>query len=204
MLAAVRAGIIIVPTGTRQRRPEIEFVLQQCGAAGLIYEAEFAGNLPPRLALPELRELLVIGEGEGTPLAPMLEATTLAPAAWPTADEEDVFCLLYTSGTTGQPKGAKLTHLGAIHSVMNYEQGMGLRGGDVSVLAVPASHVTGLVAILLTMIRVAGCTVMMPAFKARDFLAIAERERMTHALLVPAMYNLCLLDPDLSQYDLQG
>ena len=86
---------------------------------------------------------------------------------------------------------------------MHYEQGMALRDGDVSVLAVPASHVTGLVAIILTMLRVGGCTVLMPAFKARDFLEIAARERMTHALLVPAMYNLCLLDPDFAKFDLR-
>lgn len=202
VLAAARTGIIVVPIGTRQRRPEIEFVLQQSGAAGLIYDAEFRANMPPRSALPELRELFVVGDGEGTQFPSMLEATAQGDADWAQADEEDVFCLLYTSGTTGQPKGAKLTHLGAIHSVMNYELGMGLRQGEVSVLAVPASHVTGLIAILLTMIRVAGRTVMMPAFKARDFLTIAERERMTHALMVPAMYNLCLLDPDFARFDL--
>jgi acyl-CoA synthetase (AMP-forming)/AMP-acid ligase II len=206
VLAAVRAGLIIVPIGIRQRRPEIEFVLKQCGAAGLIYDAELAGNLPRRGSLPELRELFVIGDGngDGTPFASLLEGHAQERATWPASGEEDVFCLLYTSGTTGQPKGAKLTHLGAIHSVMNYEQAMALRDGEVSVLAVPASHVTGLVAILLTMIRVCGCTVMMPAFKARDFLALAARERMTHALLVPAMYNLCLLEPDFSSYDLKS
>jgi acyl-CoA synthetase (AMP-forming)/AMP-acid ligase II len=58
--------------------------------------------------------------------------------------------------------------------------------------------------VLLTMIRVAGCTVMMPVFKARDFLTIAARKRMTHALLVPAMYNLCLLEPDFARYDLSA
>ena len=202
VLAAARTGIIIVPIGTRQRRPEIEFVLQQCGATGLVYDAEFGGNLPSRSGLPEMREVFVIGEGAGVPFRTMLESIEQDAAVPSPQSEEDVFCLLYTSGTTGQPKGAKLTHLGAIHSVMNYELGMRLGQGEVSVLAVPASHVTGLIAILLTMIRVAGCTVLMPAFKARDFLEIAERERMTHALLVPAMYNLCLLDPDFSQYDL--
>jgi acyl-CoA synthetase (AMP-forming)/AMP-acid ligase II len=72
------------------------------------------------------------------------------------------------------------------------------------VLAVPASHVTGLVAILLTMLRVCGTTVMMPAFKARSFLEIASRERMTYTLVVPAIYNLCLLDPDFGGFDLSA
>jgi acyl-CoA synthetase (AMP-forming)/AMP-acid ligase II len=81
---------------------------------------------------------------------------------------------------------------------------MALRDGEVSVLAVPASHVTGLVAIILTMLRVGGTTVLLPAFKARNFMEIAARERMTHALLVPAMYNLCLLDADVAQFDLSA
>jgi acyl-CoA synthetase (AMP-forming)/AMP-acid ligase II len=110
--------------------------------------------------------------------------------------------LLYTSGTTGRPKGAMLTHLGTVHSLLNFEYGLALRDGDVSVLAVPASHVTGLVAIILTLIRVRGTTVLMPAFKARTFLELASRHRMTYTLIVPAMYNLCLLDPDFAKFDL--
>jgi acyl-CoA synthetase (AMP-forming)/AMP-acid ligase II len=95
-----------------------------------------------------------------------------------------------------------LTHLGTVHSLLHFEYGLGLRNGEVTVLAVPASHVTGLVAIILPMLRVGGTTVMMPAFKARNFLEIAARERMTYTLIVPAMYNLCLLDPDFGKFDL--
>jgi acyl-CoA synthetase (AMP-forming)/AMP-acid ligase II len=61
-----------------------------------------------------------------------------------------------------------------------------------------------LVAIILTMLRVGGTTVLLPAFKARNFMEIAARERMTHALLVPAMYNLCLLDADVARFDLSA
>ena len=175
----------------RQRAPETEFILTQCEAAGLIYQGDLAEHLPARAALPHLRECFVVGDGPGTSFA-QLTAPCAAPRV--AIAEEDVFSLLYTSGTTGRPKGAMLTHLGTVHSLMHYEQGMALRDGEVSVLAVPASHVTGLVAIILTMLRVGGCTVLLPAFKARNFMEIAARERMTHALLVPAMYNLCLLD----------
>jgi len=201
VLAAARSGIIVVPMGIRQRKPETEFILAQCEAAGLVYQGDLAEHLPDRTALPNLREYFVVGDGPGTPFAELV-----VPAAAPavTIDEEDVFALLYTSGTTGRPKGAMLTHLGTVHSLMHYERGMALRDGEVSVLAVPASHVTGLVAIVLTMIRVSGCVVLLPAFKARTFLEIAARERMTHALLVPAMYNLCLLDPEFATFELSA
>src|SRR5262249_7765733 len=95
-------------------------------------------------------------------------------------------------------------HLGTVHSLLHFEYGMALRDGDVSVLAVPASHVTGLVAIILTMIKVSGTTVLMPVFKARVFLELAAAQRMTHTLIVPAMYNLCLVDPDFARFDLSA
>jgi acyl-CoA synthetase (AMP-forming)/AMP-acid ligase II len=67
---------------------------------------------------------------------------------------------------------------------------------------VPLSHVTGLIALITTLTLVAGKLVIMPSFKAADFLMLAEREGMTHALMVPAMYNLCLLQSDFDQYNL--
>jgi acyl-CoA synthetase (AMP-forming)/AMP-acid ligase II len=97
-----------------------------------------------------------------------------------------------------------LTHLGTIHSVLHFAYGFELTERDVTILAVPASHVTGVVAVILTMARVGGLTVLMPAFRARAFLELAERERMTVALIVPAMYNLCLLDPEFARFDLSA
>jgi O-succinylbenzoic acid--CoA ligase len=115
-----------------------------------------------------------------------------APAA---VREEDTAIILYTSGTTGRPKGAMLTHLSICHSVLHYECCMGLTSSDRAVVAVPMSHVTGIIALIAAMVRAAAALIVMPAFKAADFLELAARERMTHSLMVPAMYNLCLLDP---------
>jgi long-chain acyl-CoA synthetase len=199
VLACARAGIIVVPMSIRQRAPETAFILNQCEAAGLVYQDDLAEHLPAPAETPHLRERFVVGDGPGTPFAVL---TTPAPFSDVAILEEDVFALLYTSGTTGRPKGAMLTHLGTIHSLMHFEDGMALRDGEVSMLAVPASHVTGLVAIILTMIQVSGTTVLMPVFKARAFLELAAGQRMTHTLIVPAMYNLCLLDPDFARFDL--
>lgn len=202
VLACARLGAIVVPMSTRQTRSEVTFVVNQCGARGLVFDAAFEAAVPDGGAAPSLGDRFCVGPTGNSSSTPF--DALLVPARAPACAiaEEDIFSLLYTSGTTGRPKGACLTNLGTIHSTLNYRHGMGLEDGEVSVLAVPASHVTGLVAILLTMIEVAGTTIMMREFKARAFLEIAARERMTHALMVPTMYNLCLMEKAFTSFDL--
>ena len=192
LLAAIRLGAIAVPMGTRLQTPEIAYVLQHCGAAALVHDAQLAGRLPPPAETPALR----------------LRCTELprddAPIDAASPAEEHTAVILYTSGTTGRPKGAMLTHINIVHSALHFLHSMGLRRGERSLLAVPASHVTGLVAVLASMWQVAGATVVMPEFRAAEFVAMAARERITHALMVPAMYNLCLLQPGLERHDLSA
>ena len=121
VLACARAGIIVVPMSIRQRAPETEFILTQCEAAGLIYQGDLAAHLPDRSTLPHLRDVFVVGDGPGTPFA---ELTTRAAAPAVAIGEEDIFSLLYTSGTTGRPKGAMLTHFGTLHSLLHFEYGL--------------------------------------------------------------------------------
>jgi O-succinylbenzoic acid--CoA ligase len=75
---------------------------------------------------------------------------------------------------------------------------------DVSALAVPASHVTGLIAIIATMVHVGGSVVVLAEFKAAAFLNTVSEERITHTLMVPAMYNLCLMSPNFQAASLQS
>ncbi|NBU45806.1 MAG: hypothetical protein EBS37_17355, partial [Betaproteobacteria bacterium] len=91
----------------------------------------------------------------------------------------DPLYILYTSGTTGRPKGAELTHLGIVHSAMHYAFCMDLGTLDRSLVAVPLSHVTGLIAQLCTMALVHGALILVDGFKAADFLPLIARERMT-------------------------
>jgi long-chain acyl-CoA synthetase len=125
------------------------------------------------------------------------------------SQEEETAAILYTSGTTGKPKGAMLTNLGIVHSSMNFEACMGFSAATRALAAVPLSHVTGVIALLTSMVRCAGTLVILPAFKAGDFLQAMEKERITYTLMVPAMYKLCLLDAcfekaDLSRWKIGG
>src|SRR5689334_6305037 len=200
LFATLRLGAIAVPLSTREQRQGLTYMLAHSGAKLLVYEAELEERLPEPAATPALVHRVPVRQlASYRALRLLSAATTAAPTA---VDEEDAAIILYTSGTTGRPKGAMLSHLGTCHSAMHYEACMGLTASDRAVAAVPMSHVTGVIALIAAMLRVAGALIVMPAFKAAEFLELAARERMTHSLMVPAMYNLCLLEPsfDAAQY----
>ena len=207
LLAAFRLGAIAVPINVREAKPELAYVLNQCKARALVFDAGLAERIPLPDAVPQLELRYAVGglaqdsAGPSRPFSHLLEAAAEAPVpAAPSEDETAV--ILYTSGTTGHPKGAMLTHLNLIHSALHYEHCMEFGAGERALLAVPASHVTGLVAIILAMLRVGGCVLMLREFKAKSFLELASRERMTFTLVVPAIYNLCLREPDFERFDL--
>jgi long-chain acyl-CoA synthetase len=102
---------------------------------------------------------------------------------------------MYTSGTTGRPKGATATHHGVISSAITFERCYGLGDGERTLVAVPLFHVTGLIAQLLTMAHVAGTVVLMPAFGASEALRLLDAERITHMVAAPTVYLMMAMDP---------
>ena len=202
-LACAKLGAIVVPLSARSQTPELAHALNDCGAVLVFVDRELEPRLPPVGETPALRRRCGVVEGpaECALAAWFADAPTMAAHA---AAEDDVAAILYTSGTTGRPKGAMLTHLNIVHSAMHYELAMGLTETDRSMVCVPLSHVTGLIAQLATMLRCAGTLLLLPAFKAADFLALAAREGGTHTVMVPAMYKLCLLRADLRAHDLRA
>ncbi len=204
LFGAAWLGAAAVPLSIRQQRPEIAYVLNDCGARLLICEPDLVDRLPAPAETPALEHRIVLGAADGSgPPGELLPAGAAAPPPAAPGEEETAF-ILYTSGTTGRPKGALLTHLNVVHSAMVYEACMGLTARDRSVAAVPLAHVTGLVANVAALARCAGTLAILPAFKAAAFLRLAARERMTHTIIVPAMYNLCLLEPDFEAHDLSA
>jgi len=198
LLAVQRLGAIAVPVGVREQRPGLAYVANQSGAKAIVFDDALADRVP-RSDESAALELRVPVSG----LAGLETDAAQAPAPLATR-ETDVAVILYTSGTTGHPKGAMLTHLAIVHSALHYETCMRLTADDRSALAVPASHVTGLIANIAAMWRVGGTVVVVPEFKAEAFIDLLARERVTHTLMVPAMYRLCLMSDALARADLSA
>ncbi len=196
VVAILRLGAVLVAVGTRSRATELDYVCADCAPKAIIYGPDFADVIAGAPAAPAARYDVsatawqnAINRGDSpSPDAPI--------------DEEDLFAILYTSGTTGKPKGAMLTHLGAIHSCLHWRDAFGLGEDERTLVCVPWAHVSGLCGVIMPFLYLGGTLIMLPEFKRRAALELAERERITHALMVPAMYGLCLLEPDLADFDL--
>ena len=198
LVAAIRLGAIAVPLNVRASASEIEHIARDSGTTLLFAEGSLieAGLVDPggvadaALVAVDAVEEWVDGTG------------ALPDVAEPAREEHDIAVILYTSGTTGRPKGAMLTHANIVHSCLHYTHAFAVSEEDRVSLVVPASHVTGLVAVILAPLSAGAAVICARRFDAQGFVEDAEREGLTLTVLVPAMYNLLLLRTDMRGRDL--
>ena len=151
MFAAAHLGLVTVLLSTRQQKPEIAYVLTDCGAKLLIHEAA-ACRSPARCARRSRPGASHRRRRRRRVAIRRLCSITRLLQAAADVGEEDTAMILYTSGTTGRPKGAMLAHCNIIHSAMIFVACMQLTAADRSIAAVPLGHVTGVVANIMTMV----------------------------------------------------
>ncbi len=200
LFAAARLGAVSVPLNIRHTLAENSHIIKDCAAKVVVHDFDLSNRVPAPDVEASLKHAVAIQREGGATLAELRGAAPIGEAE--AVGEEETATILYTSGTTGRPKGAMLTHLSIAHSVIHYRWTMGLTEDDRALIAVPMSHVTGLIALVHAMVHCAGTLVVMPAFKASEFIDLAARHRMTYSLIVPAMFNLCLLAPNFDKADL--
>ena len=200
MLASGRVGAIAVLLNAKLTAHEQQFILRHSGCTALVYDPEFedkAAQLRPHL--PELR-FIRADALECLPAdLPASSTAARGSAAMPVVSEGDPCFLMYTSGTTGVPKGALLTHRNVIHSALNYAHVCGTTADDRTLIAIPLFHVTGLIGQFLHMMMVGGTSVLLREYSTAAFLSAAIRERVTMMFNVPAIYNLMLLKKETEQ-----
>ena len=179
-LAASRAGAIAVPVNQKMRPAEVEHVIADSGAALVIRdEAEF-GPLD--------------GPGPPLPAPPPADAAPAGPG--------DVAAILYTSGTTGKPKGARLTHRALLGQLSAAALWPAEARRDEAVVGLPVAHIMGL--LVLLGLASAGIPVfLLPRFRPEAALDAIEWRRATIFVGVPAMYRM-LLEAGAADRDLRS
>jgi fatty acid CoA ligase FadD9 len=203
-LAAGIAGITLVTVNPILRPEELAYVLQQSRSDGIFYVPEFQGlRMAETLEeiegeLPAVREKVSFADWEafcasGSPTQPLPEVDPGAAAQ-----------ILYTSGTTGRPKGAVLHHRGVVNSARVYVDALGLEPGMVQVCGMPMFHIVGCGLTVLGTIAGVGTLVLMPFFDPGVLLRLVEEERGACFFGVPTMLLSCLEHPRLVDADVSS
>lgn len=199
--AAFVGGFVSVPINARLAPPEIEYQLRHCGARALVSTGEFETQVAR--ALPAVgaagRAPLILDAGEN-PISPPPGCTRVSLAAAIAAGEpadpdcrrEDLCDLLYTSGTTGRPKGALFDHGACLEQGRIWSQTVGFGRGDSVMLASPVYTSTGSHSFPLPAFHSAMTVIFEERFDTGLWVERLRRERPTYYLGVSAMYALIL------------
>lgn len=196
----LKTGAVAVPINLLLSPEEIQFILSDSEAAGLIYFEGFEKNIEQiRDSLPNLRFLVAAGKPgipESTPLGEILK-TEPAECEIPKLNQkEDVAAILYTSGTTGTPKGAMLTHRNLLFNVNSVLQILQVNENDVFLTVLPLFHAFGATAGMITPLAAGAAIAAVPKFVAGEVAHVIRETKSTIFLGVPSMYKLFAGLPD--------
>ncbi|MBS1860195.1 MAG: long-chain fatty acid--CoA ligase [Actinobacteria bacterium] len=193
----LRAGGIVVPMNVLLKRREIAFFLSDSGAKLVLAWHGFAAEA--RAGAADAGAELI--EVEPAAFAATLDRLdpTFEPAE---TDWEDTAVILYTSGTTGKPKGATLSHRNLDqNSEIAARTTLLVDEGDVVLGALPLFHSFGQTVAMNASMRVGACLTLVPKFDPGEALATMERDGVTHFYGVPTMYGALLHHPDREKFD---
>ena len=228
--ATAKAGLILVNINPAYRKGELSYTLTKVGCKALILAREFKSSnyvsmlreIAPAIdasesgqlnlaELPDLRSLIVISDVAVDGMFRFTDIATMAPAdardqltaRAQVSQPDDAINIQFTSGTTGLPKGATLTHFNVLNNAYFVGQAMQFSDQDRLCIPVPLYHCFGMVMSVLTSV-LHGATMVFPseAFEPRATLEAVSEEKCTALQGVPTMFIAELEVADFDQFDL--
>ena len=199
------AGRVLVPLNYRLNPHELAGIISDAGAEVLLVEESYLdGMLAVRDEWKCVEQIVVIGAPTAVTGAVSYDdlLATARARSGERPSEDDVAWLLYTSGTTGRPKGAMLTHRSLLTALFNFVMACDVRPDDRALQCFPMCHIAG---ILVPVHHLAGApVVLMRAYAPELFMELVERHRITSTGLAPTMMAFLLQHPKIDDYDLSS
>ncbi|MET7686428.1 o-succinylbenzoate--CoA ligase [Streptomyces sp. NPDC005483] len=199
LFAAGTLGVVFVPLNTRLAGPEIGYQLSDSGARALVYGPSHAGLVAGLPGSTDVRTYVEVGaEYEqllaDSPAEPIDEPVT----------PDDTCIIMYTSGTTGRPKGAMLTHGNLTWNAINVLVDTDLITDERALVSAPLFHTAGLNMLTLPVLLKGGTCVLVEAFDPNATFDLIERHRITFMFGVPTMFEQVARHPRWADADLSS
>jgi acyl-CoA synthetase (AMP-forming)/AMP-acid ligase II len=203
MFGIVKTGAMCVPLNFRLTADELAHMLTDSGAETLFFGPEFQDMADVlRARLPRMSKFIGIGHDAGC--ASSLDSLTRGNVAREPAvaiDEDDGLFVMYTSGTTGRPKGAVQTHRALVEQISQIALVTRVTHHDVALVTIPLFHGGGMCTVALPHLYMGARVVVMPRFDAGASLELIEREGITTFSGVPSQYTMLLDVPNIPRFD---
>ena len=202
---AAKLGIVVVPLNTRLTPSELSFILSDSGSKALFYGAECAEQAAGVKANNEhpmsIESWIQVREGEGDdPILDTLLSTASSDEPEVSTGDDDNLFIMYTSGTTGLPKGVVHTHSTISWAALSWVTTMGTRYQDRMLMPLPMFHVAALTGVIA--ITIGGATIIsMPNFDPMTVWTLIKEERVTTGGSVPAILNFMRQVPDFATFE---
>ena len=205
LYACGQLGAIWVPVNARLTAPEAQYVLEHCGAEVVVHGRD-QGVLVDALRdrLPGVRAWVAVeGDGRSLPYEELLAAADPGPRDEPVS-LDDPCLIMYTSGTTGRPKGAVLTHGNMSWSCVNQILGFDFVPDERTLALAPLFHIGGLNGTVNPTLLRGGQVVVVRSFDPAATLETIERQRITSFFAVPTVLDALAREPGFATRDLSS
>ncbi len=196
-----KIGAILAPVNYRLAGPEIKYILSDCGAKVFFFGKEYTELVDTIRDDIPAEALIAISDDPPNWASSYESLIAEASGEEPeiTGGDDDTLTILYTSGTTGRPKGAELTHSYYFWCSVNLMSTLG-DTGDTSLVALPLFHI-GALGGLPWFVHNGAKAVMQRSFDPKRFLELLQEEKVTGFGSVPALLDFLKLVPDFEKYD---